>query len=907
MNTSLFTLPKRHVLRLTAVLLLGMLSGIISMPAVQAAVSRAEYWVDDDPGFGEGYPLGIVNNAVSLQLNTASYSIGWHVIGMRSYGNNRWGNTYTRYFYVPEADAMAAGQLTKAEYWIDSDPGFGNGIAIPFTGEQQSFALSVPETDELSVGVHLIGMRVRMANLWSTTYTRWFSVLPADAFTGLNKAEYWIDTDPGFGQATDIPVSETQTEVSFGVNETDALGVGVHLLGFRVRSGNHWSATYTRWFSVLPADAFTGLNKAEYWIDTDPGFGQATDIPVSETQTEVSFTIPETDALPLGIHQLGFRVRSGDHWSATYSRWFMTIDPAINNQDLTAVEYWLDDDPGYGEATPIPFTANQTEFSLPIGNTNELSLGYHKIGIRVRRGNVWSETYMRYFLITDIPATLTTEAVYAYWDYDTTQLISVPFTLGEDGDALVQYALPTESLSHGHHTLALYATASGVNSVVTYYDVCKTAVPQFSVLNEHICAGEDIIIMDESQDVQSNTTYAWDLNGDGTTDMTDAGDVFYTYTTPGTYAATLTLSTPDGCSTTYTKNIVVQAVSAPTVQLTADNQAVCAGESITMTATTTNAGETPIYTWYVNGAVVSGEIGETLVLNTPADGDRVQVLVTSSNPCTTEPDALSEEMTITVHELTEVSLNFPDLIYTDTTAFTLASCASVSGGRFYIDGNQMSLYNPVRYAVGEHTIRYTYTNANGCTTEVERTFTVAVRPEYTIQFVNEDNTILQTKSVKLYTLPTYTGATPTKDGNAEFSYQFIGWTPDIVVATADATYTAVYDAIVNTYTVLWQNEDGSILETDEDVAYGTMPTYDGEVPTKANDESYSYLFSGWTPEVDLVVGDVTYTATYISSVIPTGTEPASNEPTDVQKIMIDGVIYVLRAGKLFTVDGIEVR
>ncbi|MED9970281.1 MAG: hypothetical protein UFA98_09775, partial [Ruminococcus sp.] len=89
----------------------------------------------------------------------------------------------------------------------------------------------------------------------------------------------------------------------------------------------------------------------------------------------------------------------------------------------------------------------------------------------------------------------------------------------------------------------------------------------------------------------------------------------------------------------------------------------------------------------------------------------------------------------------------------------------------------------------------------------------------------------------------------------------------------------------NVYTVTWKNWNDEVLETDENVFKDTTPTFDGDTPTKPEDETNTYTFSGWkngettyAPDAALpaVTGDVTYTAVftatpYVASVTSNGT------------------------------------
>ena len=102
---------------------------------------------------------------------------------------------------------------------------------------------------------------------------------------------------------------------------------------------------------------------------------------------------------------------------------------------------------------------------------------------------------------------------------------------------------------------------------------------------------------------------------------------------------------------------------------------------------------------------------------------------------------------------------------------------------------------------------------------------------YNIQFVNYDGTVLQTSELSEGEIPVYSGATPTKPATAEFTYTFAGWSPAISIVEGAQTYTATYSSVKNQYEVIFQNEDGTVLQR-SNVTYGETPKYNGATPTK---------------------------------------------------------------------------
>ena len=138
----------------------------------------------------------------------------------------------------------------------------------------------------------------------------------------------------------------------------------------------------------------------------------------------------------------------------------------------------------------------------------------------------------------------------------------------------------------------------------------------------------------------------------------------------------------------------------------------------------------------------------------------------------------------------------------------------------------------------------------------------------TITWQNYDGSTLKTEQVNYGETPSYSGETPTKPATEQYTYTFSGWSPAVTAVTKDQTYTAQFSSTVKKYTVTWKNSDGSTLKT-EQVNYGETPSYSGETPTKASDGKYNYTFSGWSPAITTVSGNVTYTAEFTKTPIAT--------------------------------------
>jgi hypothetical protein len=175
--------------------------------------------------------------------------------------------------------------------------------------------------------------------------------------------------------------------------------------------------------------------------------------------------------------------------------------------------------------------------------------------------------------------------------------------------------------------------------------------------------------------------------------------------------------------------------------------------------------------------------------------------------------------------------------------------------------------------------------------------------QYEINFYDWDGTLLQSSMMNYGEWPAYYNSDPWREADAQYTYTFTGWSPQLDIVTGHQSYYAQYEATINQYEIIFLNWNGEVLQSTM-VDYGAMPEYFGVTPTKPEDDQYVYTFSGWEPEITIVVAYAEYTAQYdATDKVTTVIENTQSDEVKTYKILRNNKIFIIRGDKVYSILG----
>lgn len=329
---------------------------------------------------------------------------------------------------------------------------------------------------------------------WQRCLALWGVCCAALAATAQTSVEYFWDMDPGYGQGTVVNYAAEgdTTEVTFDVS-TATLTAGVHRLGIRTMNTRddgtlYYSPTY---FKYVVKDVVPERTEIEYFWDEEPGMGKGNRASYTAEGEVCDATFTASMAtLATGLHRLGLRTVTTAGGREYYSPTLWSYVVKAANVYADRVEYYWDEDPGYGKATQVAVTtgddATTVTFDVSVAGLSE---GIHRLCFRSSAGEGWSPTVQYYVRVVSGEPQLITAIEY-YWDVDPGfgKGTPIPFTPATAVN-LSGYEFDVDELTGDHYLYVRAQSKGGWSPFVTQLVVCS-AEGSFT-LNEQLAEGTE--------------------------------------------------------------------------------------------------------------------------------------------------------------------------------------------------------------------------------------------------------------------------------------------------------------------------------------------------------------------------------------------------------------------------------
>ncbi|MFV5684427.1 PKD-like domain-containing protein [Flavobacterium sp. GB2R13] len=239
------------------------------------------------------------------------------------------------------------------------------------------------------------------------------------------------------------------------------------------------------------------------------------------------------------------------------------------------------------------------------------------------------------------------------------------------------------SVSPSTTTIYNVIASSGAICTITYSDVATVTVNPLPIVsagsNSPQCAGSTLNLT-----ASGGISYSWTGPNGFTSTSQNPSITNVTTAASGTY--TVTVTDANSCFNTATVGVTVNTLLVPSVNIGVNpGNNICAGTSVTFTATPVNGGTTPIYQWKINGVNV-GINSPTFTTSSLVNTDKVTVVLTSNATCPSLTKVTSNVITMTVNDIVIPSVSI------SSSATTICPGNSINFSAIAINGGSTPSY-----------------------------------------------------------------------------------------------------------------------------------------------------------------------------------------------------------------------
>jgi hypothetical protein len=499
---------------------------------------------------------------------------------------------------------------------------------------------------------------------------------------------------------------------------------------------------------------------AEYFWNTDPGFGNGHPLAVEDAIFDNPYEILQENNLILpasGLNLLHVRIQGADGtWSKVFKFPVDVMEQAVTDtHQIVQTEYFWNTDPGEGNGYPLIAEDGNLDNPYEIFNEGNMILppsGMNLLHVRTRgHDGTWSKTF-RYPInvinynsfntisVASCEPFTSPSGLYTYSSsgnyYDTIpnalgydSLIHIQFTLNSNFNTsetiTVCQSFTWEANNMTYTQSGTYVenlqSISGCDSIVTLNLTINNSTSGTETVSTcfayewaatgltYLNSGTYTQIIQNANGCDSVAILELTILSTSSSSQTQTSCDFYvwpengnTYTSSGNY--THVLQNQFACDSTITLNLTINSSPNPPV-ISSSNTAICDGESTLISANISNG-----LTWSTS------ETSATINVDQAGTYSATQTV----NGCVSEN---SNELEIIVNSLPSVSLADFETVCNNSTIFELAG-GFPEGGTYSGNAVSNNEFNPADATLGLNTITYSFTDENSCSNSAQETIEV---------------------------------------------------------------------------------------------------------------------------------------------------------------------------------------